>query len=97
MTNEEAIRRLQEMIVWAGGDDLTAMSMAIEALEPRKTGHWRDDGEVLWCSVCGGGSDAYFDCYDVPIEFNGCHGWARRLPAYCKRCGAKMEGRNGTK
>lgn len=91
MTREEAIKRLQEVKVWAKDDDLTVIDMAIEALKERPTGHWRDDGEMMWCSNCGHGEDAYFGCYDERIDFNGMKGWARRYPAYCKRCGAKME------
>ena len=90
MTREEAIKRLQEVKVWAKDDDLTVIDMAIEALQERPTGHWRDDGEMMWCSNCGHGEDAYFGCYDVPLNANGMIGWARRYPAYCKRCGAKM-------
>lgn len=90
MTREEAIKRLQEVKVWAKDDDLTVIDMAIEALKERPTGHWRDDGEMMWCTNCGHGEDAYFGCYDEPIHGNGMIGWARRYPAYCKRCGAKM-------
>lgn len=96
MTREEAIKKLtqlknkflDEYIDYDG--TTSACDMAIEALKERPTGHWRDDGEMMWCSNCGHGEDAYFGCYDEPIDLDGMKGWARRYPAYCKRCGAKM-------
>lgn len=98
MTREEAIKRLSDQLnTWEAYDpdnrDLReAVEMAMEALQERPTGHWRDDGEMMWCSNCGYGEDACFGCYDERIDFNGMKGWARRKPAYCKRCGAKMGG-----
>lgn len=97
MTRQEAIRMLVNATYsdeWQGNEDLTtAIHMAIESLqeEPRPTGHWVDDGEMLWCSNCGNGWDAYFECHEVQLNDNGMVGWAMSYPAYCKYCGAKME------
>lgn len=63
----------------------------VDDVAPVKHGKWKNDGEMIICSNCGGSSDAYMDCYDVPFKYKGRTGWARRYPKYCKRCGAKMD------
>ena len=77
MNNQEAINKLYLM----RDDDLTALNMAIKALEqePNKTGHWKRISSDKYvqhaqyyyrCSECGG---------DIIGEHN-----------YCPNCGAKM-------
>ena len=98
MTNEEAIEKLREISNDYWDDDgygvetcsyvdgITAIDMAIEALQERKTGKWVNEGQyapyhgedAFHCSLCGGRVIEY-ECQ--VYEMN----------PYCKWCGAKME------
>ena len=61
MTKEEAIEILQNDIRWAKENrypyisevKVTALKMAVEALEQSKTGHWLHWSRSSECSVCG--------------------------------------------
>ena len=53
MTREEAIKRLQEVKVWAKDDDLTVIDMAIEALRqvPYRTIMGYDTDELMFVAI----------------------------------------------
>lgn len=94
MTNEEAISRLQKMIVWQD-DDITAMNMAIEALEEKPKGQWLprcgENWESYICSRCG-----HFEPYEFVLEGQTNEQGQAVLTQvwncrYCPHCGAEME------
>ena len=61
-------------------DGITAINMAIEALQERKTGKWiRVDSNTFKCSKCGNF-----------LNFRGLNA-GRGDANYCPNCGAKME------
>ena len=114
MTNKEAIEKLREISndYWDddgyGGvtrsyvDGITAIDMAVEALQERKTGRWvLNHNQIDWgwdinCSVCGKGDEGFFASSRENAECKLKHQYLmdakkRESMRYCNYCGAKME------
>lgn len=91
MTNEEAIAILDTIPTI--GEQVDALEMAIEALQERKTGKWKEvyaetDYRDGWIEFC-----CEFCEYRHGLE-SGEYGWSYGEPIpwkYCPICGAKME------
>ena len=85
MTREEAIKWIEYHIDISDYDEdddlLTALKMAVKALEKQRTGRWieTDDYDAWRCSEC----DEYFCLYEGTPQDNKYY--------YCPNCGAKME------
>ena len=97
MTNEEAIRLLEDMYIYRTRKiparykpTKEALKVAIEALQERKTGKWI---KACDCKVLTNGSlkDTYTVCSCCGVKAFEDTTFGLILTPYCPYCGAKME------
>ncbi len=101
MTREEAILLLHDMKDTydeihentngdLGYEQMTALDMAIKALQDRPNGEWLQMEIIDDDMECGVNDDAT-ECSVCGYAFNS-HYWAKTYFNYCPNCGAKMKG-----
>ena len=101
MTREEAISLLHDMKDTydeihentngdLGYEQMTALDMAIKALQDRPNGEWLQMEIIDDDMECGVNDDAT-ECSVCGYVFNS-HYWAKTYFNYCPSCGARMKG-----